>query len=73
MTFRSSSRFWAVTVMLAVLIDGLSYSWRYTAVPISILDVYDEYVNNHQPLLPIIFGPIFTIMASYFIANLFFK
>ena len=61
MTFRSSSRFWAVTV------------YRLTVVPVSILDVYDEYVNNHQPLLPIIFGPIFTIMASYFIANVFFK
>ena len=59
--------------MLAVLIDGLSYVYRLTVVPVSILDVYDEYVNNHQPLLPIIFGPIFTIMASYFIANLFFK
>ena len=59
--------------MLAVLIDGLSYWYRYTAVPISILDVYDEYWNNQQPLLPIIFGPIFTIMASYLIANLFLK
>ena len=73
MTFRSSSRFWVVTVMLAVLIDGLSYWYRLTVIPVSILDVYDEYWNNQQPLLPIIFGPIFTIMASYLIANLFLK
>ena len=59
--------------MLAAIIDGISYWYRAVAIPVSILDVYDEWANNHQDILPMIFGPVFTLLLSYFIAGFFIK
>ena len=64
---------WIVFVMIAVAIDGLSYWFKVTANPISVFDVYTEYDKNHQDLMPMLFGPAFTLLTSYFIASFIVK
>ena len=60
---------WFVFLITAVVIDGLAYWMKTQAQPMSVFDVYNEYTINHQPLVPMLFGPLFTVIGSYFIAN----
>ena len=64
---------WFVFFVSVIVIDGLSYWMKTQAQPISIFDVYHEYSVNHQALTPLLIGPLFTVMGSYFIANLLGK
>ena len=65
--------FWIVFLIVGLILDTVSYSTRMTAIPMSTFDVYDEYVNNHQNLFPMVLGPLFVWLSSYFITSLFIK
>ena len=65
--------FWIVFLIVGAILDAVSHRARMTAIPMSTYDVYDEYVNNHQNLYPMILGPLFVWTSAYYITSLFIK
>ena len=59
--------------VIGVLLDGAAYKYRLTAIPMSSFEVYKEYTDHNQDILPMLFGPFLVWLLAYNLTALFIK